>query len=326
MMKRVLQVAALAVLVTVSASAPVSSLEAGEQVVFKLTDPRGDDHGSGKLAYPLRDDMRPGDLDLVSLVARAQTNGTEFEATFARAINMPARRTIDGVGTTLDKVARFGFYTFNIDIYIDTDRVPSSGSTITLPGRRAVVAPQDAWEKAICLTPRPFDAREQLKGLLEREARKEIRSAQGRVDSTDKERIEAGVAQDIADGVFFPTLIWVTGAKISFFVPQSFLGGPASPSWGYVVGVTGAKIDMKIDVGPALGIKEPGEGNLMVIPLEHGKSQDAFGGGQDEDHLQTPFVDIMVPPGKTQEGILNDYDLRNGRPVQLLAVVPAEVK
>ena len=37
-MKRVLQVAALAVLVTVSASVPVSPVEAGEQVVFKLTE------------------------------------------------------------------------------------------------------------------------------------------------------------------------------------------------------------------------------------------------------------------------------------------------
>ena len=48
----------------------------------------------------------------------------------------------------------------------------------------------------------------------------------------------------------------------------------------------------------------------MIIPVEHGKSKETFGGGQEEDDLQTPLVDITVPPGMTQEGVLKDYDLR----------------
>jgi hypothetical protein len=294
--------------------------------LFTIMDPRGDDFGNGTLVYPLREDLNPGDLDLMSLSVRLEKGGAIFEATMARRVLPPGRRTIDEIGTSLDAIARFGFYTLNIDIYIDTDRVPNSGSTLTLPGRRAAIAPQDAWEKAICLTPRPFEAREQLKSLLEQEAKKQIRASQGRVDSSEKQSIETGVAKDVADGVFFPTLIWVSGAKISFFVPESFLGAPPSPKWGYVIAVTGAKIDMRFDLGPALGTREAREANLMVIPLEHGKSKEAFGGGQDEDNLQTPLVDIVVPPGMTQEGILKDYDLRTDRPVQLRAVVPAELK
>jgi len=42
---------------------------AGKEI-FTLTDPRGDDHGDGKILYPLGDDLKPGDLDLLSLTAR----------------------------------------------------------------------------------------------------------------------------------------------------------------------------------------------------------------------------------------------------------------
>ncbi|HNX48872.1 MAG TPA: glucodextranase DOMON-like domain-containing protein [Thermoanaerobaculaceae bacterium] len=325
MMTRALRVP-MVWLLAVSASALVPAVWAGEQVIFRISDPRGDDYGSGSLVYPLRDDMRDGDLDLVSLVARAQKNGTEFEATFARFVQRPARRPVDSVGTTLDTLARFGFYTFNLDIYIDTDRAPNSGSTITLPGRRATIAPQDAWEKAICLTPRPFDARTQLKAMLEKDAKKELRQSQGRVDSSDRKSIETGVARDVAESVFFPTLVWVSGTKINFFVPESFLGGPASPRWGYVVAVSGAKIEEKVDLEPALGVGKPDEPNLMVMQVVPGRSKEAFGGGQEDDDLQPPLVDITVPPGMTQEGILKDYDLRTGRFVELHAVVPAESK
>lgn len=314
----------LAVLAVLLVTASLAMAE--NAPLFTIMDPRGDDFGNGTLVYPLREDLNPGDLDLLSLSVRPEKGGAIFEATMARRVLPPGRRTIDDIGTSLDAIARFGFYTLNIDIYIDTDRVPNSGSTLTLPGRRAAVAPRDAWEKVVCLTPRPFEAREQLKSLLEQEARKQIRASQGRVDSSEKQSIEAGVARDVAEGVFFPTLIWVSGSKISFFVPETFLGAPPSPNWGYVIAVTGAKIDMRFDLGPALGTREAKEANLMVIPIEHGKSKEAFGGGRDEDTLQTPLVDIVVPPGMTQEGILKDYDLQTDRPVQLRAVVPAEIR
>ena len=63
----------------------------------------GDDHGDGSLLYPLRDDLAPGELDLRSLTARADPDGTMFEATFARPIRRPDKRAIDAGGGTLDR-------------------------------------------------------------------------------------------------------------------------------------------------------------------------------------------------------------------------------
>src|ERR1041384_7977311 len=74
---------------------------AGEKVIFTLKDDRGDDHGDGTLLYPVRDDLEPGDLDLTSLQARAEKNGTTFVATFARPIRPPGYQTIDSQGTTI---------------------------------------------------------------------------------------------------------------------------------------------------------------------------------------------------------------------------------
>ena len=71
-----------------------------------------------------------------------------FEVTFAKPVRTPGREAIDDLGTQLDKIARFGFYNLNLDIYIDTDRVaglgrphhaprpPRRGRSARPPGRR----------------------------------------------------------------------------------------------------------------------------------------------------------------------------------------------
>src|SRR5512136_643017 len=185
----------------------VASVAAEDQPIFVLADPKGDDHGDGTLMYPLRTDMQPGDLDLVKLSAFAQPGGTVFEATFARSVRVPPRRTIDPVGNTLDKIAKLGFYEFNIDIYIDTDRIPGSGSTQTLPGRRATIAPANAWEKAICLAPRPYDSQDMLKAIYVREAKMELKRRQGSVTSADMDGLSASVGREVASSVFFPAVV-----------------------------------------------------------------------------------------------------------------------
>ncbi len=66
------------------------------QPIFTLSDPKADDHGDGTLQYPLRPDMQPGDLDLVSFSASpAKAGGTVFEVTFARSVRAPERRPVD---------------------------------------------------------------------------------------------------------------------------------------------------------------------------------------------------------------------------------------
>jgi hypothetical protein len=295
------------------------------QPIFTLTDPKGDDYGDGTLQYPLRPDMQPGDLDLVKLSAFAQAGGTLFEATFARPVRAPERRPIDQIGTTLDKVAKLGFYTFNIDVYFDTDRIPGSGSTQTLPGRRAAVAAANAWEKAVCLTPRPYDAQDMLKAIYVHEAKMELKRRQRSVTSADVDTISGSVGREVASSVFFPTVVSVTGRSIRFFVPDEFLGGPARDTWSYVVAVTGADVQLKVDFAAIVGSEGRSPG-LMIIPILPGKGVDNFGTNREGDDMQPDLLDVIVPPGMTQEAVLKDYDLMGGRPVALPGVVPADLK
>jgi hypothetical protein len=315
------------VLVGVAGIAGFASFAMGAegQPIFTLTDPKGDDHGDGTLQYPLRTDMQPGDLDLVTFSAFAQSGGTVFEATFARSVRVPPRRTIDPVGNTLDKIAKLGFYEFNVDVYIDTDRIPGSGSTQALPGRRASIAPGTAWEKAVCLTPRPYDAQDMLRAIYVREAKLELKRRQGSVTSADMDGVSASVAQEVASSVFFPAVVSVTGRSIRFFVPDAFLGGPAKDTWSYVVGISGANIEIRVDAAAIIGSegKPPG---LMIIPILPGKGIDNFGTNREGDDLQPNLLDIIVPAGMTQETVLKDYDLMGGRPVALPGVVPAALK
>lgn len=298
---------------------------AAEPPLFTLTDPRGDDHGDGTITYPRRVDLKQGDLDLLSLVARPDPEGTLFEATFARPITRPESRVIDNLGTTADKVARFGFYTFNLDIYIDTDRVPGSGSLALLPGRKAEVNPANAWEKAICLTPRPFEAKEALRRLLVRFARRDVKAQKGKVDPAEIKLTEAGISDDIDKRVFFPTRVRVVGPTVSFLVPASFLGGRAQPTWSYVVAVSGADIIQKIDAPGLLGLSEPDPDSLMIMPVSYSNYVDRFATTRDDPFLP-PIIDIIVPPGMKQEDILRDDDPKSGRLVRLPGVVPAELK
>ncbi len=289
-----------------------------ESLLFSLEDPRGDDHGDGELRYPLRQDFEPGSLDLVSLSAQAESGGTRFEATFARPIVKPQRgRTIDAAGTTMADVARLGFYTFNLDIYVDTDRVEGSGRTDTVPGRNLTLAPGSAWEKLILLSPRPYESRDMLRQLWGRDARVEA-GRQGPVSESAARALDAQVERQVEERVFFPTRIRVFGNTVSFFVPDGFLGGRAQPSWGYAVAVTGATLDRRVELPSAFGsVTAPGEQGVLALGIGPGVSRERLGGGRLGDPNQSPIVDLMVPEGVRQEEVLGP------KGPAWLAVVPA---
>ncbi len=307
------------------AAASVIAASAAEKPIFTLTDPRGDDYGDGTLVYPQRDDIQPGELDMVSFSAYPDKAGTIFELVFARPVRKPERRAIDELGTSLDAVARLGFYNFNVDVYIDTDRIPGSGSADMLPGRRATIDPAYAWEKAICLTPRPSHAASILRSLLERQQKMALKKHQGRITDEDEKLIAATVSRDVAANVFFPTLVWVVGNRVRFFVPAPFLGGVAKDTWAYVVADSVADLQPSVDLGSAVG-RDPRVPAMMIAPVAPGRGPDFLGGGHEDDNLEPPLVDIIVPPGVKQEDVLKDYDLRVDRPVKLPGVVPADLK
>lgn len=294
-----------------------------DKEIFKLTDPRGDDYGDGTLIYPLRDYMHNGDLDLVSLTARPDEGGTQFEAVFARAIAVPGARAIDAGGMTLNRIMRYGFYTFNLDIYIDKDGVKDSGNTRTLPGRVANISPENAWEKVICLTPRPNEAKSLMENILEKREYDAWKEKKGRVDPEDDVEVKGRAKKAITDQYFFPTQIRVAGSMIRFFVPTSFLGGVADPSWHYVVAVTGATIEEKIDLSGLIGKDVNVEPPLLNLVIASGPPTDGFGTTRKErDALQTPIVDIIVPEGEKQSQILRNYDMNTNRPIEIPAVTP----
>jgi len=287
----------------VLASACLSRSTGGATPLFTLADPRGDDHGDGDLSYPLREDLPPGSLDLLLLVAYPEDDGTRFEATFARPIARPqAARTVDIAGETQAQRARFGFYAFNLDLYVDTDRVPGSGRTDTLPGRNLTLAPGSAWEKVILLAPRPYDARDLLRDQWLKVAREERIRQQGSLGEAAQREVASAVERELAGRVFFPTRVRVTGATVEFFVPNDFFGGTPRLEWGYALAATGALIENKVNLSSLFG--KDGPPGLMVLPIAPGDSKERFGGGRLGEPNQSPVVDLLVPEGVTQEQVL----------------------
>jgi hypothetical protein len=301
------------------------AFSAGKEI-FTLTDPRGDDHGDGKIVYPGNDDLKPGDLDILSLTAREDGSGTMFEVTFAKPVRPPGREAVDDIGTQLDKLARFGFYNLNLDIYIDTDRAPGSGGLTMIPGRHAEIDPATAWEKAVILTPRPNEAKAELKRLLLKVLSQDTGKEGSTLTDAEAEALRKQIPVDVDERIYFPTQIHVRGQKISFFVPGIFLGGAAKSTWAYVVATSGADLVQSFDIAKQLGRQNSDQG-LMILPVSPGRWQDRFGGGRENAAIQPPLIDVIVPKGgRTQEEVLSDFDARAKRPVKLTGVVPAEQK
>jgi hypothetical protein len=296
---------------------------AKEQFLFELTDPRGDDHGDGSLVYPDNDSYAPGELDLVSFAVRPDDGGSWFVLEMARPVRTPDRRPVDALGTSLDSLARHGFYTFNVDVYIDTDRKVGSGGQYTLPGRRVEVAPETAWDRAVVVTPRPFFARSELRRSLMRALRREMRKDEPELTDAQAEAMLQQIPADVERHVFFPHQVKVSGRRVEAFVPDEFLGGKPSPDWAYLVIVTAADLEQSADLSGRLGLTDPGEERLLVQPLAMGRPREAVGGGREGHTLQPVVFDLLAPPGVRQEDLLGDYDQRGKRRAQLPGVVPS---
>ena len=301
------------------ATALVPPAEAGKKI-FELSDARGDDHGDGRIVYPLRGEFERGDLDLISFGARKEKGHTVFEATFANDIRLAERRAVDDIGTQLDVLARHGFYTFNLDVYIDMDRETGSGGVMALPGRNARLA--SSWDRAVILTPQPAEAKDQLRRIVVDAMSEAMRQGDENADEA-RGRVKKDVPAGLDERVYFPTRIRVRGRTISFYVPDSFLGGPAQASWGYAVAVTGHDLMQSLDIAARAGLAREEKKNLMVLEVRPGNWSDFFGGGRDDAPLQPPMIDILVPEGRSQEEILRDFDSARDRPVELPAVIPA---
>ena len=262
---------------------PVLSSWAGQQPLVTFSDPPGDDYGAGTLAYPQRADFQAGDLDLLHLEISRDEAGFWFEAMFKNPIRNPSgAANVAGI-ESLANFARKGFSQFNIDIYIDTDRIKGSGNTFTLPGRNVRIDSTYAWERAVILTPRPELMRQQLLDAL-------VEQFPGRSNI----EIEAIVDQSI----FFPTQIRVRGKSITYFVHAGFFSGSDGTDWAITALVTGAMTIIPADLSLLPSNKSPLERlQLGVMQPVAGRSKDTFGYS---GAIQSPVVDMLSPSAEQQ--------------------------
>ncbi|MEW5756973.1 MAG: glucodextranase DOMON-like domain-containing protein [Pseudomonadota bacterium] len=289
---------------------------------IEIEDVRGDDVGAGGIVYPDRDDFAPGDLDLVSFAAEPATDGVWFEASFANPIRSPRGRVVGLGPEPVDRYARLGFYTFNLDIYIDQDGIVGSGNTATVPGRQAAVDTRYAWEKAVILTPRPTEARTLLEGYFERTLEEQKRAVEGRVSAEELAAIRASVKARVGDAFYFPSDVRVQKQTIRFFVPASYLGAGFNESWRYVVLVTGAEIEQNMHL---IGKSSQGF-TLMMMPVSVGRPRDRFGLQRDADGGQPPIVDLLTPEPGLQQRILSNYNIVTGQLATLPGVPSKAIK
>jgi len=265
--------------------------------LLDITDPEGDDVGDGSLVYPRDSAYKAGDLDLRSLRVYAEGKDLRFEATFRNPIRDPASVMSPGMGAdSLSTFARHGFYAFNLDIYLDTDRVPGSGNTVTLPGRRALLDPAHAWEKAIVLTPRPEMMKRQFIDSL-----RETSSASA-----------AEVNATVERSVFFPTQIRARGRTVSFTVPGSFVDAAGLAGASMTAIVTAAKLTVDAGLNMAFGDAGSRERfTLGVAQPDVGEPEFAMG-YRSAPAPATSVVDVLSPDPRQQPAQLARGGLLTG--------------
>jgi len=286
--------------------------------LFELEDPRGDDWGSGALIYPNRDDLERGDLDLVRLSAEQRNDGVWFIVELAQPVRSPVGRVTELGQTPMDRIARNGFYTFNVDIYVDTDRIVGAGNTAAVPGRGVTIDREYAWEKAIVLTPRPDIARTMLQMSFDRQFEAQVRADKGRISKEDLAGVEGRSEKAVSEQYYFPNRVRVSGRRIEFQVPAEFLGGTPQQSWAYTVLVTGCDIEQTGRAGQSARVRSA----MMTMPVARGVRSSQWGIRGDTDEATPPVVDLLAPDPNTQPSVLDDYDAVAGRLASVPGVAP----
>jgi len=252
---------------------------AAEQAVMTLDDPAGDDVGDGTLLYPTDGTLQPGDLDLRSLKISRDENGYWFNASFGNFIRENWWSPLGEDNGVYDKHGQHQLrFSFNLDIYIDTDRKPGSGNLFTLPGRKVRIDRRYAWERAVLLSPRPKTVRSRLlQKLKENFPGRPAQEAEASIDST----------------MFFTDRRKISDRSISFFVPRSFMGESNPKDWAVTAFVTMASpvVDDK-DLGVLQVAKQPSSNTL----------------GHTGTLPPPPLVDLLAPTAARQFRILSSAE------------------
>jgi len=238
---------------------------------FSLADPPGDDYGPGYYVYPENNAYKPGSFDILGFDVVENEGFVRFKIELKKAYVSNQ----------------------NIEIYIDKDHVGGSGNPSALPGRRANIAHESFWEKAVLITPLPELASKELKRI----------------------------APDLVGSVIIPKKYWVSGNQVICDISTQEVGVP-TPTWGYVVAVTPS--DFERPNGGKIGLKDIGadlNGALLIREVQNKPGKNNFGGG-DVSGMSSNIIDVIVPSGESQEKVLRGYNSITRTLVTLTGVYP----
>lgn len=265
---------------------------AADKLLFRLTDPVGDDHGPGSYVYPTNPVFKPGSFDLTGFEVYDSGTDVMFKVYFKNLFMVPPDLQISN-DKNLKDLFKTNLFLQNIDIYIDKDHKYDSGNTSAIPGRNVKVSPESAWEQAIFISPQPFLARAEMKRI----------------------------AREIADNVIVPANYEVKENYVQFKIPKKLIGQPGE-RWGYLVLLTGAEWETSelslsgwMKYGPSY--EEP----VLNRIVDQYPDEWEFGGG-DQSGAAPNIIDMFVASGESQEKMLGSYDPKTKKRATLFAVYP----
>jgi carbohydrate-binding DOMON domain-containing protein len=213
-----------------------------------ILDPIGDDNGPGTYTYPTDRAYERGSFDIVKFQIFPGEGTVEFHVTVNATIDDPWSSPSWGGN---------GFSVQMAFIHIDMDHEPGSGITHGLPGTNVRFNPDEAWEKAIILSP---------------QGRRRVQAEVDRKAASWKEHI------------VIPRITRAEGRTLVAVVDVAALGGVPEPHWGY-------QVLMQSNEG------FPDEGHLLTRKVERTASQHRFGGASDdESHPQVMDI-LVPPGG-----------------------------
>ncbi len=117
-------------------NAEVKSPSSGTSVLYEITDPVGDDKGTGSYTYPLTPNLKPGSLDITYFKVSADEKNVHFLLRF-RNLSNPGWHPEYGFQLTFGAIA------------IDKDGIPGSGQTLVGRNARYVLNRSHAFENII---------------------------------------------------------------------------------------------------------------------------------------------------------------------------------
>jgi hypothetical protein len=243
---------------------------------FTMTDPTGDDNGPGTYKYPTDAVYKPGSFDITEVQVVPSGNTVEFRVKVGSTIEDPWDSAAWGGN---------GFSVQMVIIHIDTQ--PGSGVTQGLPGTNVRFAEDEAWDRAVIISPQ----------------------GPTRVNS----EIELKAAQH-KDRIIVPRITRASGRTLTAVVDTSALGGPPAEHWGY-------QVLMQSNEG------FPDKTDLLTRKVNEFEGQHRFGGGSDYDndpHVMDIIVPPNGDPVAKQHEILSRYNKEATTTVapEDLAVVP----